>query len=187
MTGDVRRKEDVMIKRAAEFAAKAHEGAVRKGSKTPYIVHPYEAAVIVSGLSSDPEVIAAALLHDVIEDAGVTYECICEQFGVRVADLVKGESEDKTKSWQERKQATILHLGNASREEKIICLGDKLSNLRSMAADLLAVGDSVWMKFREKDKKKHEWYYRGILEQLSEFEGELAYAEYIRLLQMIFG
>jgi len=176
-----------MIKKAAEFAAKAHEGAVRKGSTIPYIVHPYEAAVIVSGLTSDPEIIAAALLHDVMEDAGVTYDSIREHFGERVADLVKGESEDKSKTWQERKQATICHMEHASREEKMICLGDKLSNLRSMAADWLAAGDSVWLKFKEKDKKKQEWYYRGILEQLSEFRGELAYAEYVRLLETVFG
>ena len=175
-----------MIKKAAEFAAKAHEGAVRKGSNIPYIVHPYEAAVIVAGLTADPEVIAAALLHDVIEDAGVTYECIREEFGERVANLVKSESEDKTRSWQERKQAPIDHMGHASRDEKIICLGDKLSNLRSMTADWLAVGDAVWLKFREKDKKKQEWYYRGILEQLSEFRGEQAYAEYIRLFHTVF-
>lgn len=176
-----------MIKKAAEFAAKAHEGAVRKGSTIPYIVHPCETAVIVSGLTSEPEVIAAAFLHDVMEDAGITYECIREQFGDRVADLVSGESEDKSKSWQERKQATIWHMEYATREEKMICLGDKLSNLRSMAADWLAAGDSVWLKFREKDKKKQEWYYRGILEQLSEFRGELAYAEYVRLLETVFG
>lgn len=176
-----------MIKEAAEFAAKAHEGAVRKGSSIPYIVHPYEAAVIVSGLTSDPEVIAAALLHDVIEDAGITYEYLLEQFGDRVAELVRGESEDKSKSWQERKQATICHMEHASREEKMICLGDKLSNLRSMAVDWLVAGDSVWLKFREKDKRKQEWYYRGILEQLSEFRGELAYAEYVRLLETVFG
>lgn len=176
-----------MIKKAAEFAAKAHEGAVRKGSSIPYIVHPYEAAVIVSGLTSDPEVIAAALLHDVIEDAGITYEYLLEQFGDRVAELVRGESEDKSQSWQERKQATICHMEHASREEKMICLGDKLSNLRSMAVDWLVAGDSVWLKFREKDKRKQEWYYRGILEQLSEFRGELAYAEYVRLLETVFG
>ncbi len=175
-----------MIKKAAEFAAKAHEGAVRKGSNIPYIVHPYEAAVIVAGLTADPEVIAAALLHDVIEDAGVTYECIREEFGERVANLVKSESEDKTRSWQERKQATIDHMGHASRDEKIICLGDKLSNLRSMTADWLAMGDAVWLKFREKDKMKQAWYYRGILEQLSEFQGEQAYAEYIRLFHTVF-
>ncbi len=176
-----------MIKRAAEFAAKAHEGAFRKGSTIPYIVHPRETAVIVAGITDDPEVIAAAFLHDVIEDSPVGYEEIREEFGVRVADLVRGESEDKSKTWRERKQATITHMKSAGYEEKLICLGDKVSNLRSMAADKLAQGDSMWLKFREKDKNMHAWYYKGILEQLSEFQDELAYAEYVKLVKDIFG
>lgn len=61
-----------MIRKAAEFAAKAHEGAVRKGSRIPYIYHPMEAAVIVAQMTEDEEVIAAAYLHDVLEDTAVT-------------------------------------------------------------------------------------------------------------------
>lgn len=176
-----------MIRRAAEFAEKVHEGKVRKGTGIPYIVHPFEAAVIVSGMTKDPEVISAALLHDVIEDTGVTYEELKEKFGKRVADLVQAESEDKTKTWKERKAATIERLKTADRAEKLICLGDKLSNLRGTAADMLRRGDKVWTKFRVKDKKEHEWYYRGVFEQLSEFGGELAYEESMRLLEQIFG
>ena len=67
-----------MIKEAARFAAKAHEGAVRKGSHLPYIVHPMEVAMVVSAMTDDVEVIAAAYLHDVIEDANVTYEKLKE-------------------------------------------------------------------------------------------------------------
>ena len=63
-----------MIQKAAEFAAHVHAGALRKGSKLPYIVHPREVAMIVAMMTEDPEVIAAAYLHDVIEDAGVRYE-----------------------------------------------------------------------------------------------------------------
>ena len=62
-----------MIQKAAVFAAKAHEGMMRKGSKIPYIYHPMEVALIVAQMTDDPEVIAAAYLHDVIEDAGVRY------------------------------------------------------------------------------------------------------------------
>lgn len=176
-----------MIRDAAEFAARVHEGKVRKGSKIPYIVHPFETAVIVSGLTKDPEVISAALLHDVIEDAGVTYEELLERFGVRVADLVLAESEDKSKTWKERKSATIEHLKTAEREVKMICLGDKLSNLRSTAGDMLLKGDEVWAKFRVKDKGEHEWYYRGVFCELAEFRGELAYEELARLIKEIFG
>ena len=176
-----------MIQKAAEFAEKAHEGKVRKGTSVPYIVHPLETAAIVSGMTGDEEVICAALLHDVIEDAGVTYKELEKQFGARVAGLVQAESEDKTKSWQERKQTTVLHMETAPVEVKMICLGDKLSNLRSTAADLLLKGESVWEKFREKDKRKHEWYYRSIYARLSGLEKETAYAEYGMLLQKIFG
>lgn len=176
-----------MIQKAAVFAARAHEGKLRKGTDIPYIVHPLETAVIVSGMTEDPEVISAALLHDVIEDAGVTYDKLEREFGTRVAKLVQEESEDKSKSWQERKAATIRHLESAKREVKLICLGDKLSNLRSTAADRLLKGEAVWLKFREPRKEKHEWYYRGVLERLSELENETAYAEYVQLMKLLFG
>ena len=84
-----------MIRKAARFSAKAHEGKMRKGTSIPYSVHPQEAAVIVSGLTSDPEIISAALLHDVIEDAGITYEELEAEFGTRVADLVQAERTKK--------------------------------------------------------------------------------------------
>ena len=127
-----------LIEIAKDICLRAHEGQVDK-SGVPYYKHPFHLAEQMT----TEETVCVALLHDVIEDAGVTYDCIREQFGERVAELVKGESEDKSKTWQERKQATICHMAKASREEKMICLGDKVSNLRSMAADHLAVGDSV--------------------------------------------
>lgn len=111
-----------MIRKAAEFAAKAHEGSVRKGSRIPYIYHPMEAAVIVAQMTEDEEVIAAAYLHDVLEDTAVTAEQLEKEFGGRVLALVSAETEDKSLSWRERKQAAIEHLKTASREEKILCL-----------------------------------------------------------------
>ena len=62
-----------MIKKAAEFAKRAHDGVYRKGTQIPYITHPMETAAIVTAFTDEPEMIAAALLHDVIEDAGVFY------------------------------------------------------------------------------------------------------------------
>ena len=130
-----------MIQKAAEFAAHVHAGALRKGSKLPYIVHPREVAMIVAMMTEDPEVIAAAYLHDVIEDAGVRYEELEEQFGKRVADLVQAESENKLLTWQERKQATIDRMKHAPEDMKMIAFGDKLSNLRSTATDYLIIGE----------------------------------------------
>ena len=78
-----------MIEEAAEFAREAHRGMFRKGTEIPYIVHPIETAVIVASFTDDEEVIAAALLHDVVEDTDVTGEELEHRFGPRVAGLVR--------------------------------------------------------------------------------------------------
>ena len=68
---------------------------------------------------------------------------------------VMAESEDKSRSWQERKAATLRHLESACRDVKILALGDKLSNIRSTASDYLVHGDRVFLRFNEKKKEKH--------------------------------
>ena len=176
-----------MIKEAAEFAAKAHEGAVRKGSQIPYITHPLETAVIVSLMTEDEEVIAAALLHDVIEDAGIKKEEIEARFGSRVAELVADETEDKSLGWMGRKAITLKKLETAGRESKILALGDKLSNLRCTARDRMEIGDKVWERFRQKDPKLQAWYYTGVLKRLRELEHFGAYREYNALCRLVFG
>ena len=176
-----------MIGEAAVFAERAHRGVFRKGTDIPYITHPMEAAVIVSAFTDDEEMIAATLLHDVMEDAGVTREELEQAFGPRVAWLVMDESEDKRKTWQERKGYTVRHLMTASREIKILALGDKLSNMRSTARDYLVMGDHIWQRFNEKDKRKHAWYYWGIAHALKELESHVYYQEYIMLCRNVFG
>ena len=151
-----------MIQKAAEFAAKVHAGVFRKGSRLPYIVHPTEVALIVTMMTSDPEVIAAAYLHDVIEDAGVSYEELKNLFGKRVADLVREESEDKSRTWKERKQQTIERLQTAGWDEKVIAFGDKLSNLRSTGKDYLVMkplhADVALLGAAKVDKAGNVWF-----------------------------
>ena len=135
-----------MINDAMEFAAKAHEGQFRKGTRRPYIVHPIEVADIVSTMTKDEEVICAAVLHDTIEDCrGITWDVLKLRFGSRVADMVAQESEDKSKSWEERKGATISRLQEAPVEVQMIGLADKLSNdnARNDAAKAVQTGDST--------------------------------------------
>lgn len=172
---------------AARFAEKAHHGAVRKGTNVPYITHPLEAAVIVGLITDDEELIEAALLHDTMEDAGVTYEELLVRFGRRVADLVAEESEDKTKTWLERKSRTLEHLKNASHDIRILTLADKLSNIRTTARDYMLVGERIWERFNVKEKEKHAWYYTSIIGLLREFEGTAEYREYVELCRRVFG
>lgn len=178
-----------MIDRAIEFATKAHEGQVRKGTERPYIVHPMEVGEIVSTMTSDVEVISAAILHDTIEDCeGVTKERLSEVFSERVAVLVAQESEDKSKSWIERKGATIERMHSAPFDVQMIGLADKLSNMRDIDRDYPVAGEELWNRFRMKDKKMIGWYYRGIQKALKErFQEIPAYQEYCELVEKHFG
>lgn len=145
-------KEHMLLAKAYAFAAKAHEGVTRKGTTIPYITHPIEAASIVMTMTEDVEVIAAALLHDVVEDTDYTLSDIQERFGERIAELVAEETENKRQdqpsdqTWRTRKEETIQSLKEASIEAKIVALGDKLSNMRSIDRDYEAIGDALCQK-----------------------------------------
>lgn len=178
-----------MIKKAMTFATKAHEGQLRKGTKRPYIIHPIEVSDIVATMTDDDEIIAAALLHDTIEDCEhITFDILKAEFSDRVARLVQMESEDKTKTWMERKQTTITRLRTAPREVQMIALGDKLSNMRDIDRDYPECGELLWQRFRMKDKKVIGWYYKGIRDALREdFKQVPAYREYCKLVERNFG
>lgn len=178
-----------MIDEAIEFATKAHEGQFRKGTKRPYIVHPVEVADIVATMTQDEDVICAAVLHDTIEDCkDVTEEVLRAEFGERVASMVQQESEDKTRTWEERKGATIQHLKTAPMEVKMIGLADKLSNMRDIDRDYPVLGDDLWKRFRMNSKAAMGWYYKGIIEALKDdFFGVPAFDEYCVLVEKNFG
>ncbi len=183
-----------LFDKAIAFATKAHSGSFRKGTTTPYIVHPMEASVIVATMTDNRAVLAAAVLHDVVEDTDYTIEDIEKEFGDDVARLVSAESEDKRDdlpseaTWKIRKQETLEHLKNkATKEEKMITLGDKLSNIRAMHRDYLAIGDELWDRFNQKDKAEHAWYYKSIAGLLADFSGFPVYEEYVELVNKVFG
>ena len=178
-----------MIDRAAKFAEQAHRGAHRKGTRIPYIVHPLETALIASMLTNDEEILAAALLHDTIEDCeGVDANVLKEMFSARVAGIVSQESEDKSKTWMERKSATIERLKTAPIEVQMIGLADKLSNMRDIDRDYPVCGEELWNRFRMKDKATIGWYYKGVREALREAFAETeAFTEYCSLIDKNFG
>ena len=126
-----------LLDRAIIFAVKAHSGTERRGKGFPYIVHPMEAVEIVSTITPDQELLAAAALHDVVEDTDITVEQIKEEFGLRIAALVAAESDQTAsaipaeETWHARKLAALQRLRDAPLDVKIVTMGDKLSNMRS--------------------------------------------------------
>lgn len=181
-----------LLNQAIIFATNAHEGQFRKGTQIPYILHPLEAATIAGTMTTDEDILAGAVLHDVIEDTDTTLEQIEELFGKRVSFLVAQESENKRENlpaqstWKKRKQETLEHLKTAPTDVKMITLGDKLSNMRAIHRDYIALGDQLWQRFNQKDKNEHYWYYQGIAERLAELKEYQAYKEYCELIKNTF-
>ena len=181
-----------ILDRAIVFAVRAHAGTERRGKGFPYIVHPMEAVEIVATMTNDQELLAAAVLHDTVEDTDTTIEHIRNEFGDRVASFVAAESDephqsrDSIENWRNRKQAAMDRLASASRDAKIVALGDKLSNMRAIARDYAEQGDQLWDLFHSKDPKDHEWHYRGLAEALSELRDTLAYKEFENLINQVF-
>jgi (p)ppGpp synthase/HD superfamily hydrolase len=171
---------------ALAFGCRKHAGQVRKGTNIPYFFHCAEVAVILNQNQCSEKVLIAGLLHDTLEDTDTTPEEIRNLFGEDILKIVTAESEDKSKTWKERKQATIDHLPGASLEAKLVCCADKLSNLRSMAADQIAVGDKLWERFKA-GKKDIEWYYRGVAAALPDLAGYKMYQELNTLFRDVFG
>ena len=181
--------------KAIILAVNAHKGIGRKGNQLPYILHPMEAAAITATMTEDQEMLAAAVLHDVVEDTLVTIEEIRREFGSRVAMLVESESEEKTpgmerETWHYRKAKAMERLSKSSLEIKMIAMGDKLSNIRAMYRDYQVIGEGLWKKFNNPNPIEQGMYY-GLLANVfgeDEFIREKpAYSEYAMLCEILFS
>ncbi|MDO4188762.1 MAG: HD domain-containing protein [Lachnospiraceae bacterium] len=174
--------EDALI-----FATKKHNGKVRKATGIPAILHSIEVAHIISTITTNTEVMVAGLLHDVVEDTDGTLDEIRELFGDRVAELVDLETEnkyegiDKATSWKRRKDETIKRLkAHNDKDAEILWLGDKLSNIRSLANAYSEQGVKAFDMFHQKDPNMHLWYYKTIGEVLEmDLNTTGAFKEYI--------
>lgn len=183
-----------LVDQAIRFAVDAHAGTERRGKGFPYVIHVLEAMSIVATMTCDPELLAAAALHDTIEDTDVTIDQIRKYFGPRVAGIVQAETDiqlaedGRRKSWRSRKQEAIDRIAASSRESKIVALGDKLSNMRAIARDYHVKGDDLWTLFHAPGgRADHEWHYRGLAAALSELNDTEAYREFLSLIADVFG
>ncbi|MBQ2251141.1 MAG: bifunctional (p)ppGpp synthetase/guanosine-3',5'-bis(diphosphate) 3'-pyrophosphohydrolase [Lachnospiraceae bacterium] len=183
-----------IVSEAIIFAVKAHDGMRRKKSDAPYILHPMEAAVIVGTMSDDQELIAAAALHDVVEDTDITIEEIEEKFGKRIKELVASETEDKradlppAETWRIRKEESLEDLKNTDDIGVLmVWIGDKLANMRSIYREWKVEGDAMWQKFNQKNVSEQAWYYRSIAKLTERLSDTSAWIEYNALTELVFG
>lgn len=150
---------------AYEFAARAHAGQDRKGDGSPYIRHPTEVARLLHREGHDDDVtMAAAFLHDVVEDSDATIEQIEERFGPEVATIVEAMTEDKSiEDYKERKEHHREQVAAFGPAAIRIYTADKLANLRDMRSLYASEGEAAAAKFKAPiDVRVELW--RGDLE-----------------------
>ncbi len=184
---------DEMLAKAYAFSANAHRNQFRKGTKIPYFTHIITAMNYARELTEDQELLIAVILHDTVEDTETTIEDITREFGERVASYIAAESEDKrpgipaSETWEIRKQETIQHLQTADYPVKVIVLADKAANAESLVKEWRKVGDAIWQKFNQHDKRKQAWYYNSCAKALEEFAEHDVMKLYLQYLKEIFG
>ncbi len=162
-----------ILEEAILYATVMHQGKVRKFKGIPFILHPLEVAQILSTMTDDQEVIAAGILHDIVEDTDGTLSEIEKRFGQRVAFLVSSESEEeypgeeKSATWRRRKEGSLRVLQSSTDTGvKMLWLADKLANIRSLAQMYSEMGEAMWQELHQSDPAMQRWYYQSVAEAL---------------------
>lgn len=174
-----------LIERALRVAATAHEGQYRKGSRLPYITHPVAVMLILEQAGfTDPHLLAAALLHDVVEDTVYTAGQLAAEFPAPIPEYVaalterKHDADGAPRSWRNRKEEHLVHVAAAPLPARAIALADKLHNLSTILYDLeqgdsLAARDAIWSRFNA-PRADLSWYYRFMIAAAEGSSPELA-------------
>lgn len=159
-----------LIEEALRFASIRHEGQFRKGTNIPYVTHPVSVSMLLVEDRQPIPVVAAGLLHDLLEDTLTTADEIDQQFGSEVARLVQAVSEPgRHHSWEERKRMTIQKVPTLQYDEVALLAADKLHNLRSIRLDIEREGKQVWGRFK-RPLRDQSWYYHELLDVLQPFK-----------------
>jgi (p)ppGpp synthase/HD superfamily hydrolase len=154
---------------ALTLAATAHQGQKRKGTPIPYISHPVAVAALVASYGGDEDQQIAALLHDVLEDAGEDWAPRIAEFGPAVLAIVRACTDGtpnavgKKAPWRERKQAYLAHLATTPEDALLVSACDKLHNIQAIAHDLDNIGPAVFNRFNA-GQDEVLWYYTQLAE-----------------------
>ncbi len=174
-----------VIQRALVWASKRHLEP-RKGTDIPYITHPAHVAIILSRLGFDERVLAAAILHDTLEDTATTAEELRREFGEEVVVMVQELSEPqfpdrpRKETWSLRKEAKLKMLRDASAGTLAIVAADRVHNTANILDDITRHGPGVWDRFNSSPEKILE-FGRGVLAILRQRFPHPLTEEYARL------
>lgn len=153
------------IEYAIYYATKAHKNQRRKIEDVDMIFHPFTVGMLLQRNKCDEDIVAAGILHDVVEDTEHSFDDIERDFGKQVRQYVYDASEpDKSLEWEDRKKHTIMHIRTAPLGSKLIVACDKISNLEDLADCIDLYGEEkAWSSLKRK-KDKQKWYYTSVYE-----------------------
>lgn len=154
-----------IFEQALRIAAVAHAGQVRKEGGVPYIVHPVTVAHMLGSYGCSEAVLAAALLHDVLEDTDVTEESLRSDMGQYIVDLIIPLTQQDIPDWRKKKEAYIEAVCAASEETKLVALADKIHNAESLLDVYQREGEATWSYFNASREDKL-WFEESMLAML---------------------
>jgi (p)ppGpp synthase/HD superfamily hydrolase len=164
--------EAAFVGRALAFALEKHAGQTRKGRDVPYASHPVRVAGLVLEHGGDATQVAVGLLHDVIEDCGVSDAELEARFGTEVAgavralyDVLEGDTPEQKTPWRERKTRFVARLAHVEPRARLVAACDKLDNLSAIVADLETEGLATLERFTGKPRQIR-WYYEEVVRAL---------------------
>ena len=173
-----------IIEKANKIMLSAHGQQKRKTDDSPYVIHPLMVAKKLARFNFSDAVIAAAMVHDVLEDTEVDEKTLRQELGDEVVDIILPLSEDKSLEWEDRKKIYLEKVKNSSPETKAVAIADKIHNLESLIAGHKNMGPVIWTKFNRGREQKIN-FEKEMLQSFKDSWEHPMVAEYDKLLKEV--
>lgn len=170
-----------IIEKAVRVSVTAHKDQTRKGDDLPYIIHPFMVSIKLAKYNFPDTVIAAALVHDVLEDTEYPEDTLKNELGDDVLEIVKAVTNDDSLPWEEKKKKYVETVRAGSEGAKAVAVADKIHNLESLLLAYSEQGPELWKKFN-RGKEQKLWFENEVLKMLKETWEHPLIEEYEKLL-----
>lgn len=174
-------KRNYIVERATSFAADKHKNQYRNDKKTLYISHLVGVCLVLKKYNFSDEIIAGAMLHDVLEDTDTSPEDVEKMFGLEILEMVTSVTYDKKLTGLERKMKYIEDVRNGSIGAKAISIADKIHNMNNLLYDLEQDAQKTWSLFKT-TKEQKLWFEEKVLEMIKEVWDHPIVSEYENLI-----
>ena len=176
--------EPTTLEKAIRMAAVAHQHQMRKDGPYPYIEHLIAVGLLLTKYGFSDTIVAAGLVHDVVEDTDVSAEDLRKELGDEVADIVASVTNDDSLGWEQKKKKYIETVRAGGEGAWAVSTADKIANARSLLNSYVVQGPLVW-KYFNTGKEKKRWFEEAMLAMLRETWQNPLVDEYAQLVEQM--